>query len=91
MIIGIISEANASREEQYFSVVALEFDCNIIKRVANNLRRLKCTFAKRDGNGEKAGLKNGVFDPAPQDFVLPHPRLLGPRKAPLHLVKLYFL
>ena len=53
----------------------------------------------------RAGPKNGVFTPAPQDFVLlyphpaphdeenflPHPRPLGPRETLSHLVKLYFL
>ena len=54
-----------------------------------------------------AGLKDGVFVPAPHGFILPHPRPvpprmtgntfsphlrpLGPREAPPHPVKLYFL
>ena len=49
--------------------------------------------------------KDGIFAPAPHDFVLPHsrptsydmkkflphPHPLGPREAPPHLVRLYFL
>ena len=35
--------------------------------------------------------KDGVFIPTPHDFVLLHPHPLGPRKAPFHPVKLYFL
>ena len=54
-----------------------------------------------------AGLKDGVFASAWQDFdlphpcpapprmtgkiSLPHPRLLGPREASPHFIKLYFL
>ena len=54
-----------------------------------------------------AGLKDGVFVPAPYGFVLPHPRPvppymtrntfsphprpLGPHEAPPHPVRLYFL
>ena len=42
------------------------------------------------GRGE-TGPKDGVFAPALQDFVLPHPHPLGPCEAPPHPVKLYFL
>ena len=37
-----------------------------------------------------AGSNDEVFVSSPHDFVLPHPRPLGPRETLPHPVKLYF-
>ena len=76
------------------------FDCSIYITFL-----ITITIPTRDGNGARRGQRMGYsspprmvlscFIPVPARMTRktfsPHPCLLGPSEAPLHLVKLYFL
>ena len=76
-----------------------------VEKFVGRVRRNWVIGADQGWQWGGAGPKDGIFVPAPHGFVLshpaplrmtgktfsPHPHPLGPRKAPPHPIKLYFL